>query len=85
MSEKRLNKRERHKASLSPFEYYPQIETLDFNSISEGDSFYLQDFGIFNNPLAEEEYTLRLRITAGRISTANLTAIANIGVTCRNG
>lgn len=78
MSEKRLNKRERHKASLSPYEYYPQIEALDFNAISEGDSFYLQDFGIFNNPLADEEYTLRLRITAGRISTAQLTAIAEI-------
>lgn len=76
--EKKLNKRERHKAALSPFEYYPQIETLDFNGISEGDGFYLQDFGIFNVPIEEEEYTLRLRITAGRISAVQLRAIAEI-------
>lgn len=76
--EKKLNKRERHKKNLSPFEYYPQIETLDFTSISEGDSFYLQDFGIFNTPIEEEEYTLRLRITAGRITTAQLRAISDI-------
>lgn len=78
ITEKKLNKRERHKAALSPFEYYPQIESLDFNGISEGDSFYLQDFGIFNAPIEEEAYTLRLRITAGRISIAQLRAIADI-------
>jgi len=78
MTEKKLNKRERHKAALSPIEYYPQIETLDFNSISEGDIFYLQDFGIFNTPIEEEAYTLRLRITAGRITIAQLRAIADI-------
>src|SRR3989338_220501 len=78
MTEKKLNKRERHKAALSPIEYYPQIETLDFNGISEGDIFYLQDFGIFNTPIEEEAYTLRLRITAGRITIAQLRAIADI-------
>lgn len=78
MTEKKLNKRERHKATLSPFEYYPQIETLDFASISEGDVFYLQDFGIFNTPIEEEDYTLRLRITAGRITSAQLRAISEI-------
>lgn len=76
--ERKLNKRERHKAALSPFSYYPQIETLDFSGISEGDIFYLQDFGIFNTPIEEEAYTLRLRITAGRITTAQLRAIAEI-------
>lgn len=74
----KLNKHERHKVALSPFQYYPQIESLDFSSISEGDSFYLQDFGIFNTPIEEEAYTLRLRITAGRITTAQLRAIADI-------
>ena len=78
MTEKKLNKRERYKALFSPFSYYPQIDTLDFASISEGDSFYLQDFGIFNTPIEEEDYTLRLRITAGRITTAQLRAIADI-------
>lgn len=75
---KKLNKRERYKAILPPFRYYPMIDTLDFNAISEGDSYYLQDYGIFNNPLDEVEFTLRLRITAGRISTPELRALAEI-------
>ena len=74
---RKLNKRERHKMALSPYEYYPQIETLDFDSISEGDEFYLQDFGIFTASI-QEDYTLRLRISAGRISTDQLRAIATI-------
>ena len=76
--EKKLNKRERYKAKMIPYDYYPQIETLDFSAISEADVFYLQDFGIFNNPLDEEEFTLRLRITAGRISVQQLHSIAYI-------
>lgn len=76
--EKKLNKRERYKAQTIPYDYYPQIETLDFSAISEADVFYLQDFGIFNNPLDEEEFTLRLRITAGRITVQQLHSIAHI-------
>lgn len=76
--EGKLNKRERYKAELSPYAYYPRIETLDFKAISEGDGFYLQDFGIFNTPIDEEEYALRLRITAGRITSSQLRAIAEI-------
>lgn len=78
ITEQKLNKRERHKAALSPFEYYPEIETLDFNGISEGDGFYLQDFGIYNTPIEEEAYTLRLRITAGRITATQLRSISDI-------
>lgn len=74
---RKLNKRERHKMALSPYEYYPQIETLDFDSISEGDEFYLQDFGIFTASI-QEDYTLRLRISAGRISTDQIRSIAAI-------
>lgn len=76
--EGKLNKRERYKAELSPYEYYPRIETLDFKAIGEGDGFYLQDFGIFNTPIDEEEYTIRLRITAGRITASQLRSIADI-------
>lgn len=76
--EKKLNKRERYKAKMIPYDYYPQIETLDFNALSEADIFYLQDFGIFNNPLNEEDFTLRLRITAGRITVQQLHSIAHI-------
>jgi len=78
VASKKLNKRERYKAKMIPYDYYPQIETLDFSAISEADVFYLQDFGIFNNPLDEEEFTLRLRITAGRITVQQLHAVANI-------
>ena len=74
----KLNKRERYKAKMIPYDYYPQIETLDFNALSEADIFYLQDFGIFNNPLNEEDFTLRLRITAGRITVQQLHSIAHI-------
>jgi ferredoxin-nitrite reductase len=79
--EKKLNKRERYKAQMIPYDYYPQIETLNFSAISEADVFYLQDFGIFNNPLDEEEFTLRLRITAGRITAQQLHAVAHIAKT----
>ncbi|MGZ8548800.1 MAG: nitrite/sulfite reductase [Sulfuricurvum sp.] len=78
---KKLNKRERYKAKMIPYDYYPQIETLDFSAISEADVFYLQDFGIFNNPLDEEDFTLRLRITAGRITVQQIHAIAHIAKT----
>lgn len=77
----KLNKRERYKAQMIPYDYYPQIETLDFSALSEADIFYLQDFGIFTNPLNEEEFALRLRITAGRISAQQLHAIATIAST----
>jgi ferredoxin-nitrite reductase len=73
----KLNKRERHKMALSPYRYYPQIETLDFSAISEGDEFYLQDFGIFTASI-QEDYTLRLRITAGRITAVQLRCVAEI-------
>lgn len=76
--EGKLNKRERYKAKLSPSAYYPRIETLDFKAISEGDGFYLQDFGIFNTPIDEEEYALHLRITAGRITPSQLRTIVKI-------
>lgn len=75
---KKLNKRERYKAQMIPYDYYPQIQTLDFNAVSEADVFYLQDFGIFNNPLNEEEFTLRLRLSGGRISIQQLLSLAQI-------
>jgi len=48
MSEEKLNKREKYKARLRPIDYYKEFEDLDFESLGEGDRFYLQDFGIFN-------------------------------------
>ena len=45
--DEKLNKRERYKARLRPYDYFEEFETLDFENLGEGDRFYLQDFGIF--------------------------------------
>ena len=45
--DKKLNKRERYKARLRPYDYFSEFDKLDFESLGEGDRFYLQDFGIF--------------------------------------
>jgi ferredoxin-nitrite reductase len=65
----KLNKRERYKARLTPFEYFKEFKALDFESLSEGDRFYLQDFGIFTTDFLEDEFTMRLRL-------ANMAAVA---------
>jgi len=77
-TEPRLNKRERYKANLLPIDYYPQLETLNFENLGEGDRFYLQDFGIFNVDFLEDEFTLRLRVPGGRIDAAQLHTLAQI-------
>jgi ferredoxin-nitrite reductase len=60
--EKKLNKREQYKARLKPYDYYiNEFETIDFESLGEGDRYYLQDFGIFNTDFLEDEFTIRLR------------------------
>ena len=78
LENKELNKRERYKARLRPYDYYPQLETLDFEALSEGDRYYLQDFGIFNVDFLEDEFTLRMRILGGRISARQLFEISEI-------
>jgi ferredoxin-nitrite reductase len=76
--DKQLNKRERYKARLRPFDYFAEFETLDFESLGEGDRFYLQDFGIFNADFLEDEFTLRLRIAAGRLTPKQFSYVADI-------
>ncbi len=76
--DKKLNKRERYKAQLKPYDYYAQFETLDFENLGEGDRFYLQDFGIFNTDFLEDEFTLRIRIPGGRVSAEQFQSIADI-------
>ncbi|MCD6319986.1 MAG: nitrite/sulfite reductase, partial [Candidatus Desulfofervidaceae bacterium] len=77
-AEKKLNKRERYKAQLRPFDYFPELETLDFENLGEGDRYYLQDFGIFNADFAEEDFTLRLRLPAGRLNAVQFQELAEI-------
>lgn len=76
--ENKLNKRERYKAQLKPIDYYKDFEKIDFESLNEGDRYYLQDFGIFNVEFLEDEFTIRLRIPAGRIEAEQFQKIADI-------
>lgn len=76
--EKKLNKRERYKARLKPYEYFAEFDTLDFESLGEGDRFYLQDFGIFSTAFLEDEFTIRIRVLGGRITPKEFNFIAEI-------
>jgi len=76
--EKKLNKRERYKAQLKPIDYYKDFENIDFESLGEGDRFYLQDFGIFNTNFLEDEFTIRIRIPGGRVTPEQFESIADI-------
>jgi len=78
MQEQQLNKRERYKAGLKPIDYYKDFETIDFESLGEGDRFYLQDFGIFNTDFLEDEFTIRIRIPGGRVTAKQFQSIADI-------
>ncbi len=76
--ENKLNKRERYKAQLKPIDYYKDFENIDFENLGEGDRFYLQDFGIFNTDFLEDEFTIRIRIPGGRITTEQFQKISDI-------
>ena len=76
--EEKLNKRERYKENLRPYDYYPELQKLNFENLGEGDRFYLQDFGIFNIDFLEDEFTLRARILGGRIDTTQLFELSRI-------
>ena len=74
----KLNKRERYKARLRPIDYFKEFDSLDFESLGEGDRFYLQDFGIFNTDFLEDEFTMRLRVAAGRLTAEQFSLIADV-------
>ena len=76
--EPKLNKRERYKARLRPMDYFAEFEELDFDNLGEGDRFFLQDFGIFTTDFLEDEFTMRLRIPAGRVTTEQFSYIADV-------
>ena len=75
---KKINKRERYKARLRPIDFFKEFETLDFENLQEADRYYLQDFGIYNAEFAEEDFTLRLRLPAGRITAKQSLSISKI-------
>ena len=74
----KLNKRERYKERLRPYDYFKEFESLDFESLGEGDRFYLQDFGIFTTDFLEDEFTIRLRLPAGRLSAEQFAYVAEV-------
>lgn len=74
----KLNKREKYKARLKPIDYFKEFDSIDFESLGEGDRFYLQDFGIFTTEFLEDEFTMRLRVPAGRLTTDELKFIAEV-------
>ncbi|MCD6432823.1 MAG: nitrite/sulfite reductase, partial [Sulfurimonas sp.] len=76
--EEKLNKREKYKARLRPFDYFEQFESLDFENLGEGDRYYLQDFGIFTTDFLEDEFTMRLRVPAGRLTAQQFKHIAEV-------
>ena len=79
MEEVKLNKRERYKAQMRPYDYYESyFDSLDFENLGEGDRFYLQDFGIFTTDFLEDEFTLRIRVPGGRIEAKQLQAVSDI-------
>jgi ferredoxin-nitrite reductase len=76
--EQQLNKREQYKARLKPYDYFAEFDTLDFDSLGEGDRYYLQDFGIFNTDFLEDEFTVRLRNGGGQISPEKFLFLAEL-------
>ena len=76
--EKKLNIREQYKARQTPFDYFKEFATIDFDSLGEGDRYFLQDFGIFNTDFLEDEFTIRLRNDGGEISHEQFSYIAEI-------
>ncbi len=71
----KLNKIERLKAELSPFEYRQKLDVLDFSNLEESDRFYLKNYGIYNNKLRPEHFMLRVRVAGGCMEAQQLLEI----------
>jgi len=72
----KLNKIEKLKEQLLPINY--DINSVDFNNLSEADRFYLKNFGIYNINLRPNIFMLRLRINGGLIDISSLELILKI-------
>ena len=75
LAEKRY---EKYKSALRPYDFFPEIQHLDFESLAESDRVFLQDFGIFNSELEEEMFMLRVRVPGGRVGAENFIQIAKM-------
>ena len=74
----KANKIERLKATLKPFDFFPQISTLDLRDLTEEERFYLKNFGIYNHKLSPETFMIRVRITAGRMTVSQLAKLVQL-------
>ena len=63
----KLNRIERAKRLLTPYDFHTQINSIDLTNLSEEERFYLKNYGIYNIKLTPEKFMLRIRIAAGRI------------------
>ncbi|WP_457599126.1 hypothetical protein [Hydrogenimonas sp.] len=64
----KLNKIEKLKEALAPYDYFKRgLERLDPASLEESDRFYLKNFGIYGHKLTPERFILRIRIPGGRL------------------
>ncbi len=74
----KLNKHEKTKLKFNPYKYSQELDSLDFESISNVDRQLLGDVGIFNNPMDDDEFILRLRFSAGRISIQEMMYVSSL-------
>ena len=74
----KANKIERLKATLKPYDFFPQINTLDLRNLTEEERFYLKNFGIYNHKLSPETFMIRVRITAGRMAVSKLAQLVQL-------
>ncbi len=78
MEMNKLNKTERLKSELKPYDFLDQVDQIELKDLSERDRFYLKNFGIYNHKLSPESFMLRIRITAGRIELFQLEEISKL-------
>ena len=74
----KANKIERLKATLKPYDFFPEISKLDLKNLTEEERFYLKNFGIYNHKLSPETFMIRVRITAGRITVSQLAQLIQL-------
>ncbi len=72
----KLNKIERLKKELKPFEF--NIEDINFNNLDDRARFYLKSYGIYNISINPDTFMLRLRFDTGIISKETLRTIYKI-------
>jgi ferredoxin-nitrite reductase len=74
----KLNKIERLKTQLKPYDFLDRLNHLDMENLTEEERFYLKNFGIYNHKLSPESFMIRVRISAGRITASQLAQLVRL-------